>query len=1169
MKFSIGFKMFRPLMSIVKYSGSSLLFIILCGLLIFIWWKGEFLDISGFKPLDNSVSRWLLTAFLLIIAFIFIGWKMVKRLYVLENRQAEDKKYQNNPIKEEIDAQRRYLKHWTLAFKRYLNNKDFEYALPWYILIGGENSGKKSILRNGGGFSELYPNDLTLGSKVNFSIFSNENAVIITPSNNMINQYDNIDEKPGLYSKLWKNLLLWTKEQRERQPFNGVLITIDLDRLLTSSKLENEKHIHLLNQRLQEIYDISQGELPIYILMTKLDSLYGFESIYANLSKIERESILGVTFKNNGEEWSSELSDFWSKLIYNLNDKLPSLLFQANEHKREEIFSYTRQISGALEIIDSFLTQLSYNSGKKFHFIKGIYFTSVAQRGKINNIFISSISEKYKLGNQSHPVWGSVNVVPYFCHKLFNDILFSFPNLAKESRSWQFKYSKKMKVVYSLGCLLTVSILGGWHYFYYINNEAGIKVLEQVKEFKNIKLSNEIDDFGDKQLPLLNPIREATLAYGNYHDISYLLKDMGLYQGNNIGPYVDQTYLKLLQVRFLPAIMNGLKKELNNAPAESEEKLEILRIMRMLDDKSGRDDSFVKEFMKRYWSNEFSGQKTLQDNLMSHLDYTLKHTDWFSERVKGDEQLINAYRPYDQPVKLAQKELSKLSIYSRVYQNLKVKANTVLPTPLDYRDEIGAGFNSVYTTNNEKLVKIPRLFTEHGLKNYFLKQNDYLIDLIAMDSWALNLKENREYSEADRQKINERIIDQYITDYVSVWQSALNSLDIYPFDSISDAINAIEKINGSEQTLKRALAVLAENTQEPNLPNDQKGKELDALLDNLDYKLMSQISNEFSEEKSILRESDDKNSVLQDIYKKLSNLHRYLLSIQNAPNSGKAALQAVKLRMEQNGTDPFFELQQIAKVLPEPISRWLEQLVDYSWFSIQKSAIVYLEVEWDQKIVKPYKTYFKGRYPFKQNATKEVPLSEFVRFFAPGGILDDFYKNNLKPFIENDLLSSSIESSELIRSDIIIQLEIANKIRDTFFDNGNIIGVQFSIEPVSMSSNKRRSVLNLDGQLIDYSHGIKKETKVVWPNSMSSDVESKLTFVNSTENSPRSLIFKGPWAQMRLLNAGIISNVENGSFDIRYDFDNGYVNYRVYTDESDNPFSRELFKRFQLPDTLY
>lgn len=402
-----------------------------------------------------------------------------------------------------------------------------------------------------------------------------------------------------------------------------------------------------------------------------------------------------------------------------------------------------------------------------------------------------------------------------------------------------------------------------------------------------------------------------------------------------------------------------------------------------------------------------------------------------------------------------------------------------------------------------------------------------------------------------------------------MWQSALNSLDIYPFDSIADAINAIEKINGSEQTLKRALAVLVENTQEPNLPNDQKGKELDALLDNLDYKLMSQISNEFSEEKSILREGDDKNSVLQDIYKKLSNLHRYLLSIQNAPNSGKAALQAVKLRMEQNGTDPFFELQQIAKVLPEPISRWLEQLVDYSWFSIQKSAIVYLEVEWDQKIVKPYKTYFKGRYPFEQNATKEVPLSEFVRFFAPGGILDDFYKNNLKPFIENDLLSSSIESSELIRSDIIIQLEIANKIRDTFFDNGNIIGVQFSIEPVNMSSNKRRSVLNLDGQLIDYSHGIKKETKVVWPNSMNSDVESKLTFVNSTENSPRSLIFKGPWAQMRLLNAGIISNVENGSFDIRYDFDNGYVNYRVYTDESDNPFSRELFKRFQLPDTLY
>ncbi len=59
---------------------------------------------------------------------------------------------------------------------------------------------------------------------------------------------------------------------------------------------------------------------------------------------------------------------------------------------------------------------------------------------------------------------------------------------------------------------------------------------------------------------------------------------MGLYQGRRIGPYVEQTYLQLLEQRYLPALFNGPVKEMNAAPAESEEKLAVLRVIRMLED---------------------------------------------------------------------------------------------------------------------------------------------------------------------------------------------------------------------------------------------------------------------------------------------------------------------------------------------------------------------------------------------------------------------------------------------------------------------------------------------------------------------------------------------------------------------------------------------------------
>ncbi len=56
------------------------------------------------------------------------------------------------------------------------------------------------------------------------------------------------------------------------------------------------------------------------------------------------------------------------------------------------------------------------------------------------------------------------------------------------------------------------------------------------------------------------------------------------------------------------------------------------------------------------------------------------------------------------------------------------------------------------------------------------------------------------------------------------------------------------------------------------------------------------------------------------------------------------------------------------------------------------------------------------------------------------------------------------DNNVIIREDIIAQLETAQKIRDIFFSKQNGLGTSFAVETVSLSGNKRRSVLNLDGQ---------------------------------------------------------------------------------------------------------
>ncbi|OWO78903.1 hypothetical protein B5C26_22775 [Photorhabdus luminescens] len=232
-------------------------------------------------------------------------------------------------------------------------------------------------------------------------------------------------------------------------------------------------------------------------------------------------------------------------------------------------------------------------------------------------------------------------------------------------------------------------------------------------------------------------------------------------------------------------------------------------------------------------------------------------------------------------------------------------------------------------------------------------------------------------------------------------------------------------------------------------------------------------------------------------------------------------------------------------------------------------AVSSLEIEWSDTVVRQYQTYLAGRYPFNPEATQDVPLSEFERFFRPGGTLDAFYQQNLKPFVENNLTHSA-DGKQLIRPDVLAQLKLADRIRDTFFTPQNGLGTQFAIEPLSLTGNKRRSLLNLDGQLLDYAHGRSSIVHLIWPNSMRAGVESQLTLIpDASGKSPRAISFTGPWAQLRLINSGKLTNVRQDSFDVRFTVDGGDMTYRIYVDESDNPFAGGLFSQFRLPDTLY
>ncbi|WET42757.1 type VI secretion system membrane subunit TssM [Citrobacter enshiensis] len=1136
-------------------------------LLVWIWWKGpswSLYDEQWLKPLAN---RWLATAVWGFIALVWLTVRMMKRLQQLELQQKQQRQEAVDPLSMELNAQQRYLDHWLLRLQRHLDSRRYLWQLPWYMVIGPASSGKSSLLREGFPSDIIYTPEAVRGAEQHLYLTPHvgKQAVIFDIDGTLCEQTD----ADVLHRRLWEHALSWLVEKRTRQPLNGIILTLDFPDLLTADKRRREHLLQMLRSRLQDVRQHLHCQLPVYVVLTRLDLLHGFATLFQSLDKKDRDRILGVTFTRRAHEnegWRSELDAFWLSWCRQMNQALPDLML-TQSHMRSSLFSFVRQMQGSRECLVALLDSLLDGENMDV-MLRGVYLTSSLQRGQMDDIFTQSAARQYRLGGSPLTAWPLVDTAPYFTRNLFPEALLAEPNMAGESRTWLIIRRRRMTAFSAAGGVTALLLITGWHHYYNDNYASGVQVLKQAEAFMAIKPPQGMDDYGDLQLPLLNPVRDATLAYGNWDDRSSLA-DMGLYQGRRVGPYVEQTYLQLLEQRYLPALFNGLVKEMDAAPPESEQKLAVLRVIRMLEDKSGRSNEVVKQYMAKRWSEKFHGQREIQSQLMSHLDYALAHTDWHAERESGDGDAISRWVPYDSPVSAAQKELSKLPVYQRVYQSLKTRALGVLPADLNLRDQVGPTFDLVFTSADDSKLIVPQFLTRYGLQSYFVKQRDELVELTAMDSWVLNLTHSVKYSEADRAEIQRQLTEQYVSDYTATWRAGMDNLNVRDYESIAQLTGALEQVISGDQPLQRALTALRDNTLPAVLSEKLSDKEREDALAEPDYQLLTRLGHEFAPENSTLIVQKDKENTLQAVYQQLTELHRYLLAIQNAPVPGKSALKAVQLRLDQNSSDPIFATRQMAKTLPAPLNRWVGKLADQAWHVVMVEAVHYMEVDWRDTVVKPFNEQLANSYPFNPRAKQDASLDAFERFFKPDGVLDSFYQQNLKLFMENDLSLEDGDNAVIIREDIRQQLDTAQTIRNIFFSKQNGLGTEFAVETVSLSGNKRRSVLNLDGQLVDYSQGRNYTAHLVWPNNMREGNESKLTLVGTSGGAPRSISFSGPWAQFRLFGAGQLTGVQDGTFSVKFTVEGGAMVYRVHTDMEDNPFTGGLFSQFRLPDTLY
>ena len=1159
------------------------------------WWLGPRWQVNGEFPLAAWQMRALVTLGVVLVVAMVWGMVLARRLRKVNVKQSEAQKEQEDPILPMERKQQRLLDRQLAALKSNLPGRKGIYRLPWYLVMGLEDAGKTSLIQRSGQtytLTNVTRNNRGDRNAFGFDWWIGDEGVLIDPDGELLSQSQGEGAGAEIQQRLWNHFIAWLERNRPQRPLNGVVLTIDLASLSVADPDQRRDRAILLRTRLRELMEQIGSRLPVYVTFTKMDLLYGFGPLVRTLSKQEKDRALGFTFslenQMDSDDWLSQFVDRYTALVERLTDRLPDVLANTRDaEERAAAYSFTRQLAGLKPVLEQFLTDLlSADVFSTPAMVRGTFFTSVLQEGVPEDAFVSAAAANYQVAEPIQPAQRSGQSANLFTRELFPKIIYPEAGLAGDNRRVIQSRQRRLAVAAVVAICAGAGMTAGWQHFFIKNAEAATAVENRVQGFIDNwqPVGFEPDNTGRNLLGPLDELREATLAFGDHRRNWPLFSDMGLYRGHEVGPEVEKSYLDMLAYQYLPALMFGVMAEMGQAPDNSTERLEHLRVLRMLYDASGRRDDIVTRYMQNHWQEAFPGQSELQQRLLGHLDYAMAHTDLAQLTRQGDAVADMTLAPFRSSVEWAQHELGRIATPDRVYRDLEIEAEQEFRAPLELARESGPAFSTVFTrvdgygepvvsdgSGEEDPLTIPALLTREGLEKWFLRKSGSVTELALVDAWVLGRRDNVEFSKADEARLLASLQTLYAEHYAEAWRTALSRIDIQRFEDLNDGVRILESLTSGHEPLASLLGQVRHNTRLVPSAEVESAAARELLEQSPHFRMLQDIERQFAELNDLTRDNGDQPTGLEQIMLVVGELHEYIRNIQEAPDKGKAALVAARARMGLQGADPIFTLQRMADNQPEPLNRLLTRLATESWRVVLDQAVAQLEREWYREVYQPFQQNLARHYPFNPDSGRDVALQDFERFFAPGGVLDAFYQDNLKLFLEDHPEQvGDARRAGLVRGAVLTSLENADRIRRAYFTRGGSLDVEFSLEPLNLSANKRRSVVNVDGQLVEFSHGPRQSIPLVWPNTLRDSVESRITLVPVQVNrSPRSLSESGPWALFRLLDKADITGVSSSAVDVRFRVDDGDMRYRLHAASNTNPFTQQLLAGYRIPRSLY
>jgi type VI secretion system protein ImpL len=154
------------------------------------------------------------------------------------------------------------------------------YALPWYLVIGESGSGKTTAIKNSNLHSPVSDLERTAGISATRTCdwwFFEEAIILDTAGRYTIPEDHGVDEEE------WERFLVLLAEYRRQEPINGVVATIAADKLLAGDRPALRAEGQSVRRRIDQLMNKTGARFPVYVLVTKMDMVYGFTDTFLGL----------------------------------------------------------------------------------------------------------------------------------------------------------------------------------------------------------------------------------------------------------------------------------------------------------------------------------------------------------------------------------------------------------------------------------------------------------------------------------------------------------------------------------------------------------------------------------------------------------------------------------------------------------------------------------------------------------------------------------------------------------------------------------------------------------------------------------------------------------------------------------------------------------------------